>query len=89
MGSSRLYQFSEFLDVPVSFFFDDMPSDIENRVVSGYMPSVEPDDIMSRGETLELVRMYYSIEPASIRRRFAELVKSLARSADDGTGENV
>ncbi len=89
MGASRLHQFSEFLDVPVSFFFDDMPSEIENRVVSGYIPSERPDDIMMRGETLELVRMYYSVKPASIRKRFAELVKSLARSADEGNEENV
>jgi len=80
MGSSRLYQFAEFLDVPISFFFDDLPSDIENRVVSGYIPSDRPDDVMMRDETLELVRMYYSVEPASVRKRLTELVKSLARA---------
>jgi len=89
MGSSRLFQFSEFLGVPVSFFFDDMPSDIENRVVSGYIPSVKPDDIMSRDETLELIRLYYSVKSPSVRLRLRELVKSLARSTTEGTGENV
>jgi transcriptional regulator with XRE-family HTH domain len=88
MGSSRLHQFSEILDVPISFFFDDMPGDVETRVVKGYMPSVEPDDVMSRDETLELVRMYYSAKTPAVRKRMLELVKALARSTGDETGRN-
>ena len=87
MGSSRLYQFSQFLNVPISFFFDDMPGGVETRVVDGYMPSVEPDDVMSRDETTKLVRMYYSAKPPEVRKRLYELVKALARSTSDETGE--
>ncbi len=57
MSSSRLLQFSEFLDVPVSFFFDDMPGNVETRIGERFMPSAEPDDVMSRDETLEFVRL--------------------------------
>ncbi|HJP20850.1 MAG TPA: helix-turn-helix transcriptional regulator, partial [Alphaproteobacteria bacterium] len=31
IGSSRLYQFAQVLDVPVSFFFDDMPASVTGR----------------------------------------------------------
>ena len=31
IGSSRLYKLSQILDVPVSFFFDDMPDDIKKK----------------------------------------------------------
>ncbi len=90
MGSSRLHQFSEFLDVPISFFFDDMPSDIENRVVSGYMPSVKPNDIMSRDETLELIRLYYGVKSPSVRLRLRELVKALAKdNSDSRVGKTI
>jgi len=85
MGSSRLHQFSKVLDVPISFFFDDMPADVETRVVKGYMPSFDRDDIMSRDETLELIRLYYGLESPQLRLRFRELVKALAYSTDEET----
>lgn len=42
MGSSRLWQISQTLDVPISFFFDDMPEGIEGGTTSseGYPPEV-------------------------------------------------
>ncbi len=88
MGSSRLYQFAEFLDVPISFFFDDMPGGVETRVVNGYIPSEEPDDVMARDETLELVRMYYAAKTPEVRKRLSELVKALARSTDEEAEES-
>ena len=35
IGSSRLYHISQILDVPVSFFFDDMSKDVAGETVSG------------------------------------------------------
>lgn len=35
IGSSRLFQLSQILDVPVSFFFDDMAEDMAGETVSG------------------------------------------------------
>ena len=40
MGGSRLYQFALLLDVPVSFFFDDMPADLHDLA-----PVVEPSQV--------------------------------------------
>lgn len=34
ISSSRLYQISQILDVPISFFFDDMPKEIEGSTTS-------------------------------------------------------
>ena len=43
------------------------------------MPANEAvKDPMARRETLELVRVYYTIEDAGIRRRAADIVKSIA-----------
>ncbi len=80
IGSSRLYQFSQVLDVPVSFFFDSMPEE-----VAGRPPGLSADrvaggegDRMSRRETLELVRAYYRISDPSVRKRAREFVKLIA-----------
>lgn len=81
VGASRLYQFAKVLDVPPSFFFDDMPDEVSGGPIAGLSePETEsydadPDPMMKR-ETLELVRAYYKIDDALIRRRVFELVKA-------------
>ncbi len=86
VGASRLFDLSRVLDVPISFFFDDMPDSLAaqpgtsgRRGVSGFAESQEGfgDDTLSRRETLELVRAYYRITDASIRKRVFELIKSM------------
>jgi len=84
IGSSRLYQLSRILDVPVSFFFDDMPSAIGQRasgVSEGEQAAYEKERFTKR-ETLELVRAYYRIEDPAVRKRIFELVKSIANQLD-------
>lgn len=88
IGASRLFDLSRVLDVPVSFFFDDMPSDEEVGQASqpsGYaeverQAGFEPDP-MAKRETLELVRAYYRITDPHVRKRIFELTKSVANSA--------
>ena len=85
VGASRLFDLSRVLDVPISFFFDDMPDSLAANFggVPNRRPgSVEPqdpfgDDTLSRRETLELVRAYYRITDPSIRKRVFDLIKSM------------
>mmetsp|Transcript_110539 Transcript_110539/g.155157 ORF Transcript_110539/g.155157 Transcript_110539/m.155157 type:complete len:158 (+) Transcript_110539:219-692(+) len=85
ISSSRLWDIAQILDVPVSFFFDDMSDDTmahsPRRMKSGgRLDDYEenPADPMARRETLELVRAYYSIKNPSLRKRITEMVKSVA-----------
>lgn len=78
IGSSRLFQFSRVLDVPVSFFFDDMAPDVAARKpASADAPATFDSDSLSRRETLELVRAYYRIEDRNMRRRVYALIKAI------------
>ena len=78
VGSSRLYQFCKVLDVPVSFFFDEMPSDTGSQPsLAGQVQQAAYDKDMSRRETLELVRAYYRIDNSNTRKRIYELVKAV------------
>ncbi|MFC5359543.1 helix-turn-helix domain-containing protein [Azospirillum himalayense] len=86
IGASRLFDLSRVLDVPVSFFFDDMPADVATAKVeddadtSGQdLGAFEPDP-MAKRETLELVRAYYRINDPSVRKRMFELVKAVGKS---------
>ena len=85
IGSSRLYDLARVLDVPVNFFFDEMPKEIASKsgaAVSGLAAGAEDFDpnIVSKRETLELVRAYYKIESLQVRKRLFEMVKALGKS---------
>lgn len=88
IGSSRLYELGQILDVPVSFFFDDMvgsrlPSGMPGAVPGlaehgeGFEHKVEGTLLLERRETLELVRAYYRINDSQVRKRLFELAKAL------------
>ena len=91
VGASRLFDLSRVLDVPVSFFFDDMSDGVSRQsprqLVAG--PPEDPvdspaSDPMNKRETLELVRAYYRITDPRVRRRVFELAKALAKAGDVG-----
>ena len=79
ISASRLFTLSRVLDVPVEYFFDDMPaataasSPAQGGSKAKKPPSYEPDP-MAKRETLELVRAYYKIEDADVRKRLRELM---------------
>jgi len=86
VGASRLFDLSRVLDVPISFFFDDMPDSVASnysagsaRRAAGFSESHDGfgDDTLNRRETLELVRAYYRITDPAVRKRVFDLIKSM------------
>ncbi len=82
IGSSRLFELSQILDVPVSFFFDDMPDAVAGRTRGLREPAQEPFETgnFTKRETLELVRAYYKISDVATRRRIFDLVKAVGQT---------
>ncbi len=87
IGASRLFDLARVLDVPIGFFFDDMPDSMGGsmavtRRIAGFAEGQEgfEDDTLHRRETLELVRAYYRITDPSVRKRVFDLIKSLTPS---------
>ena len=73
ISASRLWDISDALGVPISFFFEGL--DRENQIVE------EIDgDILADKEALMLVRSYYAI-PEAQRRRLFDLAKVLSDAA--------
>ena len=89
IGSSRLFDLSKVLDVPVSFFFDDMAAETKAQAPSLLRGGVETQppadagdtDQFANSETIELVRAYYRIVDGGVRKRVYELAKSLAEAS--------
>ncbi|PHK95780.1 transcriptional regulator [Pseudoroseomonas rhizosphaerae] len=85
IGASRLFDLARVLDVPIGFFFDDMPdamggSGALRARLGGFAEQQEgfEDDTLHKRETLELVRAYYRITEPAVRKRVFDLIKSLA-----------
>jgi transcriptional regulator with XRE-family HTH domain len=88
IGASRIYQLSHILDVPISYFFDDMEepeAGSPQGIAIGLAEGADQfnHDPMAKRETLELVRSYYKITDAKVRKRVFELVKALGKSGRD------
>lgn len=92
IGSSRLFEFAKVLDVPVSYFFDEMPSNaLAGRPMSGRgkkggfgeagTPFEQEKDPLIKRETLELVRAYYKIGESKVRKRIFEMVKAVGAAS--------
>lgn len=85
VGASRLHELSRVLDVPVSFFFDDMDPVRAPAIPAGFAePPAEAfeTDPLRKRETLELISAYYEIEDAGLRRRLFDLAKALVASSE-------
>ncbi len=81
ISASKLHDVSKILDVPISFFFENMPSGV--RPISGLSEAAaEPfeADQLQRRETIDLVRAYYRITDPQVRRRTLDLIKALSLS---------
>jgi len=91
ISASRLLEFAKVLDVPISYFFDEMPtSALRGSPVSGrtgknvreaHTPFEREKDPLVKRETLELVRAYYKIRETRVRKRIFETVKALGAAS--------
>jgi transcriptional regulator with XRE-family HTH domain len=82
IGASRLFDLGRILEVPVSFFFEDMTNDIESAsprhmVHATEDPPVFDEGVLAQRETLELVRAYFRISDPTVRKRVYELARAL------------
>ena len=91
ISSSRLYEFAEVLGAPVSYFFDEMPSNaLSGRPMSGRgrndyseagTPFEKEKDPLIKRETLELVRAYDKIDEEPVRNSIFATVKALGEAS--------
>ena len=73
VSASRLWDISETLEVPVSFFFEGLEREQAEKTTKKVLPS----DLMGDKEALDLIRSYFSI-PENQRRRLFDLARVLS-----------
>lgn len=86
IGASRLFDISSILGVPVSYFFDDLPSTDPAAIRKANGVAAAAGDVdagpymmefVSSAEGFQLVRAFTKITDPRVRKRMLELVKSL------------
>ncbi len=77
IGASRLFDISRVLNAPITYFFDEMDGAAEDGVSHDSDNTAMPN-LLTKRETLELVRAYYKIANPAIRKRLFELARSLS-----------
>ncbi|WP_426954312.1 helix-turn-helix domain-containing protein [Muricoccus radiodurans] len=85
IGASRLFEIARVLDVPITFFFEELSENIHpsadkgEHSAKGFTEGQErlQDERLQRRETLVLVRAYYRITEPAVRMRVLDLIKGL------------
>ncbi len=83
VGASRLFTLGLALEVPVAFFFDEMPAAAKrtpgrwSRGLSEAPAAALGPDPLGKRETTDLVRAYWQIADAGTRKRFLDLLKAI------------
>ena len=81
IGAGRLYDVAAILNVPISFFYQDL----EHATVEHPRPTAEPSAVkrfLASAEGLELALAFQRIKDAKVRRRMLHLMRSLAADQD-------
>ncbi len=90
VSASRLFDISRVLNCPIAYFFEDIrPETMGDRTtpaprsaVDGLAEEAAGDldaDPMQRTETLELVRAYWRLQTADLRRNMLELLGNISK----------
>jgi transcriptional regulator with XRE-family HTH domain len=76
ISASRLYTFAKVLNVPVSYFFEDVPEEVRNTSAPDERTVMEP-------ELAAFVESYYRIKDPTLRHQVLGLVKATADITKD------
>lgn len=85
ISASRLYQIARILNVPVQYFFEDVPegpvragAPAGNHASSAQGTTNAIIDFISSAEGLQLNKAFAEIDDPTVRRKLVELLKTLA-----------
>jgi transcriptional regulator with XRE-family HTH domain len=84
ISCSRLYEVATILDVSITYFFDDLPPEMDRPALRHDMPSAEAGE----GVT-DLLRAYFRIVDPQMRRQVLMLIRSMAPAASGGETSSV
>ncbi len=85
ISASRLFNLSHVLDVPISFFFEDLSPAAAGagkrraRGLSEAPAAAHDFDVLSNRETINLIRAYYRVTDPQLRKRVLDLLQAVGK----------
>jgi transcriptional regulator with XRE-family HTH domain len=79
IGASRLQQIAHALQVPISFFFEELPGPAKSGAETGLSPTMLTG-FLATSEGLALVDGFMKIKNNKLRRRIVDLVERIAET---------
>ncbi|MES2984718.1 MAG: helix-turn-helix transcriptional regulator [Pseudomonadota bacterium] len=79
MNVNRLHEFAQFLHVPVGYFFDGLgKTDAVHAYVEQEDPFEDGGKAVSDRESIEIVKSFRRIKDHALRKRLADLLRTLS-----------
>lgn len=85
MNANRLYEFSQFMRIPVAYFFEGLnaAAEIASETATGFAEpgeSFQHDSTknVSDRESLEMMKAFKRIKEQQVRKRLSDLVRAIA-----------
>jgi transcriptional regulator with XRE-family HTH domain len=82
MNASRLYEFSQHMHVPISYFFEGLgQQELAEMPAAGFAESPAAFDHgknVSDRESLEMMKAFKRIKELAVRKRLSDLVRAIA-----------
>lgn len=85
ISASKMWQLANVLDVPISYFFDEMPDHIRESH-PGFLGETTESNVpeehltLHRRQSLELTRTFGKLQDSQIRKRVIDVVRAIADS---------
>lgn len=84
IGASRLHNISHILQVPVAFFFEEMPNVSGQPKATSSAPSLDyVSDFITSSDGLKLIKAFVRIENPMLRRKIVRVVEAITDPDDD------
>ncbi|PZQ45596.1 MAG: transcriptional regulator [Micavibrio aeruginosavorus] len=77
ISAGRIYQIAQTLEVPVGFFFPEY-SESKGKIGAVDQKSYAKSPDMNSAESINLIRIYYSVKQPDLRKYFLQLITELA-----------
>lgn len=99
VGASRLWDIGKVLEVPISFFYEDMDKSVASQSPRMFsLPDAQPSylldnefkeisDPMQREESIELVKAYYKIPNRKAAKQMYDLMQTMSKTTYNNENE--
>jgi len=81
ISASKLHEFAQILEVPVSYFFEDMPTKIKEAAQTTEPSIADEENPFSEPEVREFIQAYQKISSNNLRKSIFQAVKAVAKSS--------